>query len=154
MAWLETVHLNRLRLDRKEGAIAWAAAGIPDESDFPQLCWQSGRPWREANQWLLSRLDDFKDIATVNSDARSLHAYAQWLEQAGMDWLHFPVRQRDRCLVRYRGMLMHAIDSNRLKPSTAATRMRVVVRFYRWLKEVGLIDKGTTLWKSAQKKKR
>jgi integrase len=146
MAWLETIQLTRFEVVASEEAVTRSVIGDLGQSDFPQICWESGHPWREANQWLLARLEDDRNIATVNSDARSLHAYAQWLEQSGVDWLDFPVRKRDRCLVRYRGSLRHAMDSNQLRPSTAALRMRVVLRFYRWLRDVGLLSSDTPLW--------
>jgi integrase len=146
MAWLETIQLTRFEVRASESGVTRAVIEDLDQPDFPQLCWESGYPWREANQWLLTRLEDDRNIATVNSDARCLHAYAQWLEQAGIDWLDFPIRKRDRCLVRYRGSLRHAMDSNQLKPSTAALRMRVVLRFYRWLRDVGLLSSDTPLW--------
>ena len=103
-------------------------------------------PWREANQWLLARHEDDKDIATVNSDARALHAYAQWLESTQTDWRDFPIRKRDRCLVRYRGALRSRMSENTLRPSTAAMRMRTVIRFYRWLRDQGILSADVPMW--------
>lgn len=146
MAWLETIYLSRFQTTFEAGEVKRSPTPELDEPNFPQICWEDGRTWREANQWLLSRLESQKNIATVGSDARCLHAYAQWLEESGTDWLAFPIRESDRCLVRYRGMLKTAMSSNNLRPSTAAMRMRVVIRFYRWLKDSGLLDPETPLW--------
>lgn len=150
MAWLETIHLTRFRLDVANDKVSRQSIEGFNEPYFPQLCWNSGHPWREANQWLLARLEEHKNIATVSSDARGLHAYAQWLEETGTDWLEFPLRQRDRCLVRYRGALMESMRSSQLRPSTAAMRMRVVIRFYRWLQGSGLLDPDTVLWREEE----
>lgn len=146
MAWLETIHLTRFRLIVEKKAVIRTVLQGLDQPGFPQICWANGQPWREINQWLLARLEDDKNIATINSDARCLHAYAQWLEESNTDWLEFPIRKRDRCLVRYRGSLRHGMSSNLLQPSTAAMRMRVVVRFYRWLRDVGILNQEVPLW--------
>lgn len=146
MAWLENILLTRYQLTVENGAVVRTPLGNLNVPDFPQICWEDGFPWREVNQWLLARLENERDIATIASDAHCLHAYAQWLEKTGFDWLEFPVRQRDRCLVRYRGHLKQAMEANDLRPSTATMRMRVVISFYRWLREIGILDLETPLW--------
>ena len=146
MAWLETIRLTRFRTDLHPCSVRRFEIFDLARPEFPQICWEDSRPWREVNQWLLSRLEDGKAIATLNSNARSLHAYAQWLETTGIDWLCFPVRRRDRCLVRYRGALCRAMESNGLRPSTAALRMNTVIRFYRWLRDAGLVPSEAELW--------
>lgn len=146
MAWLESIVLTRYRFRIEAGLIIRSVLDDLKEPAFPQICWESGLPWREANQWLLARLEDDKDIATVSSDARAIHAYAQWLESSETDWRDFPIRKRDRCLVRYRGALRSRMSDNTLRPSTAATRMRTVIRFYRWLRDQGILGADTPLW--------
>ena len=146
MAWLESIFLTRVQVTVSDGKIVRTPIDELHEPDFPQICWGDGRPWRECNQWLLARLESDKNVATVSSDARALHAYAQWLEKTSTDWLAFPIRQRDRCLVRYRGALKRAMVTNDLRPSTASMRMRVVIQFYRWLRDAGILDPETPLW--------
>ncbi|MBU1841256.1 MAG: site-specific integrase [Gammaproteobacteria bacterium] len=88
-----------------------------------------------------------KDIETVKSKATSIHAYAKWLEEAQTNWWDFPVKERDRCLVKYRGFLISSRKANLIAPSTASQRMRVAIQFYRWLRHNGLISPEWPMWR-------
>lgn len=105
-------------------------------------------PWREANLWLHENAAT-RDVTllTVQTTGTGLHAYAKWLEENSVDWRHFPARKADRCLVRYKGSLIEARDKGILAPSTASQRMRVTVRFYRWLGVTGLISPAWPMWR-------
>ncbi|WDJ98489.1 site-specific integrase [Xanthomonas campestris pv. incanae] len=80
----------------------------------------------------------------------SLHAYAKWLEAENLEWWHFPAKEAERCLVRYRGALIDARDAGHLAPSTVQNRMAVVVRFYRWLSANQLISPVWPMWQDRQ----
>jgi integrase len=147
MARLESIRFTGQRCAVIDGHVQWTATGTEPVEGLPQICWESGEPWREANLWLFDRTVD-KDVKlkTVVSNATSLHAYAEWLESSSTNWWDFPQRQRDRCLVRYRGALKKARDEGDIAPSTASARMRVAVAFYRWLWTEGLISPTWPMW--------
>lgn len=116
-------------------------------ADLPQLIWNDGTPWREANLWAQERAASRGvNIKTVHSNFTGLHAYAKWLEGAGVRWWEFPLRKADRCLVRYRGALIDARDRGEISPSTASQRMAGVVMFYRWLHGKGFLSPEVQLW--------
>lgn len=87
------------------------------------------------------------DIRTVQNKAFCLHAYAQWLEQTDTNWWDFPWRESDRCLFRYRSFLIQSRDKSIIAPSTASQRIRVAVKFYRWLDSTKLISTEWPMWK-------
>ncbi|QIZ23105.1 transposase, putative (plasmid) [Pseudomonas putida] len=114
---------------------------------LPQIVWSDNTPWREANLWAFERACDKRcKLKTVLSVMSHLHAYAKWLEAEALPWWHFPARQSDRCLVRFRGHLMAEIDSGNLANSTAKQRMSAVIRFYRWLVAAGLLSPEWPMW--------
>jgi len=87
------------------------------------------------------------DIKTVQTDATSLHSYAQWLEETGTPWWVFPVKRADRCLVRFRKALKDASKAEAIAPSTASQRMRVAIKFYRWLQSTRLLSPTWPMWR-------
>jgi len=105
-------------------------------------------PWTEANQWFYERgSSNNVSIKTVEANAAAVHAYAQWLEETGTEWWHFPVRKAERCLVRYRGHLIAQRSAGIIAPSTTQQRMNAVILFYRWLVESELLTVDSPLWK-------
>src|SRR5689334_8582565 len=129
MATLEPIAYTPHRCVVVEGHVEWAPVKNSKAIEgLPQIIWRDGTPWREANLWALERATsrDTK-LATVQSDATALHAYASWLEQVGRDWWDFPPKKADRCLVRYRGALIDARESGEIAPSTTSQRMAAVV---------------------------
>lgn len=130
------------------GKITWVPLASGAIKGLPQICWDSGEPWREANLWLL-RTAQGRDIETVRSHAKALQAYAQWLESTTplIQWWHFPVHEKDRCLVRFRGHLIRERDKGNLAPSTASSRMRSVVQFYRWVYSEKLFTPQWPMWR-------
>lgn len=104
------------------------------------IFWDDGEIWIEGTLYLHRNKGK---SATIRSQASDLKAYADWLEENKTDWLHFPVRAADRCLDRFRGFLLNSRDIAR---STASRRMNTVVRFYKWAKAYGYIDKKIKMW--------
>lgn len=114
---------------------------------LPQLYWDSGAGWAEANLWALERAtQDRANPATVLSAMRHLKAYADFLEHSMLDWRHFPIRRDERVLDRFRGSLVAAVNAGQIALSTASVRMNTVVRFYRFSQHKGFVQKTTPMW--------
>ncbi|MGF6414051.1 tyrosine-type recombinase/integrase [Paraburkholderia sp. MM5482-R1] len=118
-----------------------------EEMRLPTIFWKSGAPWREANVWALeSATTGDIDFRTVQSRANALLAYANWLESTSTDWWEFPMHRSNRCLVRYRGELIRSRKAGSLAPSTTSHRIQVVIQFYRWLRDSGLLSTSWPMW--------
>ncbi len=118
---------------------------------FPYIYTSNGTPWHEANRYALSLFYDAqKDYKTVLSSMKHLTAYAHWLEENKLHWLHFPKRKRDRCLVKFRGYLIDSRNEGILAASTSSSRMNSIIRFYRWAQTEGYVD-IKQLWENKDK---
>jgi len=134
MANLEYIHYTAHRPEVQAGAVKWVKdTAIRGVDRLPQIFWQNGEPWREANVWALelARNRDVK-LKTVHSLFGHLHQYAVWLEKEQIDWRHFPKTKAERVLDRFRGFLIDSRNDGLLKPSTTTSRMNAVIRFYRY----------------------
>lgn len=152
MATLEITRHTPHRPEVREDRVEWVPiSGRKVIDRLPLIVWSDEQPWREANLWALEQLTTGrKNAKTVMSSMTSLHAYAKWLEAESLDWWHFPAKEAERCLVRYRGALIDARDAGQLAPSTVQNRMAVVVRFYRWLSANRLISPEWPMWRDRQ----
>ncbi|WP_298851947.1 tyrosine-type recombinase/integrase [uncultured Aquimonas sp.] len=152
MASLELIRHIPRRAEVVDGRVRWVhRKDLMPIDRLPQICWKDGRTWAEANLWALQHAtSQRKDLETVKSAMRCLHAYAKWLEQEDVNWWHFPARESDRCLHRYRGALIAARNSGQLAPSLASARMSTVVRFYRWLEATRLLSPEWPMWSERQ----
>jgi len=149
MARLEHICYVPHRSTIVDGNVEWNAIQNGNVIEgLPQIIWSNSTPWREVNLWAYERAAS-KDVSlkTVESNARALHSYANWLEKTSTDWWDFPPRKADRCLVKYRGALIRARDEGAIAPSTARERMAAVVRFYRWLHAMRLLSPTWPMWK-------
>ena len=148
MATLEYIDFKPERPEFAPGVVRW----VPDKAirsvvRMPQIMWESGEPWREANQWALEMARRrHVSLSTAVCYMRHLHKYCCWLEQSvpGVDWRHFPQLKSERVLVRFRGYLVDQRDSGKLNPSTATAWMNTVIRFYRFAEEENLIGRHGT----------
>lgn len=114
---------------------------------LPQIFWEDGSPWREANLWAMERVTNGEAILkTVSSNLNGLLNYAKFLESRMLQWFEFPSRKADRCLVQYRGALIKARDAGHISPATASEYMRNCISFYRWVKRRGLLSPRLPLW--------
>lgn len=130
------------------GAVRWVATSTMRPLDrLPQVFWMDGSPWREVNLWALEmgRNHEVK-ISTVHSLLEHLHKFANWLEEEGVDWRHFPQLKSERVLVRYRGALVDDRDRGALSPSTTTARMNAVIRFYRYSAGRNFISRESPKW--------
>lgn len=152
MATLEYIRYIPHRPEVSERAVKWVMDSIVQSVDrLPQVFWKDGEPWREANLWALemARNRDVK-LRTAISLMEHLHKYAEWLEEAGIDWRHFPQTKAERVLVRYRGVLVDARDHGTLMPSTTTARMNAVIRFYRYAAGKNFISREVPKWRDKQ----
>ena len=148
MARLESVVFNSHRAFIDGDSVSWTPVLQGRQiQGLPMIFWSSGKPWREANVWgLEAACGGELDIRTIQTRARALLTYAEWLEATGTDWWDFPLLRAKRCLVRYRGELIKARRAGRLAPSTVAQRMQVAIQFYRWLRTNALLSTSGPIW--------
>jgi integrase len=131
----------------RDGQVEWQR--LHGSLELPAIFFADGSAWSEANLWALHRAS-INDARTVQRNLDHLCAYAKWLEAEGLTWWHFPMRERDRCLVRFRGALIAARDRGELAPPTVSQRMASVVRFYRWVQAAGLFTPDWPMWEERQ----
>ncbi|PNS09761.1 tyrosine-type recombinase/integrase [Solilutibacter silvestris] len=116
----------------------------------PQLLWDSGEFWSEANLWLLARtrllLSGKLSEDTIGANGKDLLAYAGWLEQSGMQWWQCPPLDDQRPLNLYRGHLVDSHEKGVIAPTLASRRMSTLKAFYRWLLKVEILSPGFPLW--------
>lgn len=149
MAHLEVIHYTSLREVVEDGTVRWVpqrpSRSIPN---LPQIFWDDGEPWHEANHWALTKATRTAGghIKTVTSLMKHLAAYASWLEQTELDWRHFPVRKEDRAIVQYRGHLIAQRSRMSLAPSTASARMAATIQFYRHALSNSFVERSSPLW--------
>lgn len=143
MAALDAVRWQAMRPVVVDGVVQWQ-----QESAFcelPVIFWGNGEQWSEAALWA-RHLAAHVDAKTVQRSLDHICAYAKWLEAEGLEWSHFPPLEKDRCLTRFRGALVHARDRGELAPSTTSQRMAAVVRFYRWASATKLLSSDWPMW--------
>ncbi len=148
MATLKLINYHPFRVNIQNDQVHWTKSNHQYIEGLPQIIWQDNTTWSEANLWALEQATSFRSsIKTVRSNMSHLLAYAKWLESESIDWWHFPDRESERCLNRFRGALIQARSSGELAPSTASQRMAAVIRFYKWSRTKGLISSEWPMWK-------
>lgn len=148
MARLEYIHYEPHRAVVVGKSVQWVRdVSVRAVEGLPQIFWNDGQPWSEANLFALERARsrDGKH-KTVESLMEHLHKYAEWLEREQFDWRHFPKNKADRVLVRYRGELVDSRDRGALAPSTTTARMNAVIRFYRYCAGHNFISRDAPKW--------
>lgn len=147
MASLEQINYQPHRAEISDGSLQWAPLKRKPIKNLPQIVWEDNSTWAEANLWVLDQATSSKrDLKTVRSNMSHLLAYAKWLEAESIQWWHFPERESERCLVRFRGALVAARNNGELAPSTASQRMAAVIRFYKWTQSRRLISPEWPMW--------
>ncbi|WP_191090279.1 site-specific integrase [Dechloromonas sp. CZR5] len=121
-------------------------------SRLPQIFWESGEGWAEANHWLLEKATTVGiKIKTVVSLGKHLYSYAVFLEnpqeeRERLDWRHFPVRLADRAVVQFRGHVIKQIERGSLASTTARARMSALIQFYRHAAAHDFVTPETPMW--------
>lgn len=149
MARLEYVDFKHYREVIEGGVFTWALDKLARPVDrLPQLFWQNGEGWAEANHWALEKASSRSlKIDSIKSLMKHLHAYAEFLEARNLDWRHFPLLKSGRAVVLFRGQLMEQIQRGSLASSTARARISAVIQFYRHADAHGFIVAGTSMWR-------
>lgn len=149
MATVEHIHFSPHDLNVRDRQITYSLnSSRPVIEGLPQIFWEDGLPWREANLWAMERVTNGEAILkTVSSNVNGLLNYAKFLESRNLQWFEFPSRKADRCLVQYRGALIKSRDAGHLSPATASEYMRNCIMFYRWVRRRGLLSPLLPLWK-------
>ena len=116
----------------------------------PQLLWDNGNFWVEANLWLLARsrllLSGQLKEDTVTANGKDLLAYAYWLELSGTHWWQCRPKDDQRPLNLYRGYLVRSYEQGLIAPTLASRRMTTLKSFYRWLLSNEILSPGFALW--------
>lgn len=114
---------------------------------LPQIFWDDGSGWVEANLWALERASSTElDIETVKRTMKHLARYANFLEVNNFDWRHFPLKKEDQPLRKFRKQLIDARDAGDLEGSTTTNCMSAVIQFYRFANANNLIGANAPMW--------
>ncbi len=149
MPTVEHIHFSPHDLSVKDRLITYSlnSSRVVIEG-LPQMFWEDGLPWREANLWAMRESPMVEhSLRPFLSNLNGLLNYAKFLESRGLQWFEFPSRKADRCLVQYRGALIKARDAGHISPATASEYMRNCISFYRWIRRRGLLNPLLPLWK-------
>jgi integrase len=153
MASLEYIQYSPQKPLVVSGEVVWQPDTLLCSIEgLPQIFWKDGSPWREANLWALEMVRDRRvKLKTIDSLICHLHKYANWLEEQTekgrpIDWRHFPQTRSERVLTRFRGDLTEQRDAGVLEPSTTTSRMRAVIRFYRYATGRNFISRNAPKW--------
>lgn len=152
MAKLEYIYYAPHRPEIVNQSVQWVQeTSVRTVDRLPQIFWDDGDPWSEANLWALEmgRNREVK-LKTIHGLLEHLHKYADWLELMQIDWRHFPQTKAERVLVRYRGHLINEREADALKPSTTTARMNAVIRFYRFAAGKNFISREAPKWHDRQ----
>ncbi|MHB0763446.1 tyrosine-type recombinase/integrase [Stutzerimonas sp. NM35] len=110
--------------------------------NFPVLIQGDGDPWAIGNLYLTTKLqrEVGYESRTFRGIADHLLDYLRFLEDEGMDYLHFPKNDRLKVTYRYRQRLIDFVTDGQLSASTASARINAVVNFYRGIITWNLAD--------------
>ncbi|WP_239990647.1 MULTISPECIES: site-specific integrase [unclassified Pseudomonas] len=109
--------------------------------NFPVIIQSNGEPWTIGNLYLTTKLqrESGYESRTFRGIADHLLDYLRFLEDEGLEYLHFPTNNRLKATFRYKKRLIELRDKGGLSPSTASTRINAIVNFYRGILEWRLI---------------
>jgi len=109
--------------------------------NFPVIIQGDGAPWEIANLYLVVRLEKAiqYESRTFRTAAGHILDYRRFLEDEGLDFLHFPENDLLKVTYRYRRRLVDQINSGEIKGGTGRARINAVVRFYKDVMRWGLV---------------
>ncbi|CAD6556869.1 hypothetical protein LMG28727_06217 [Paraburkholderia kirstenboschensis] len=127
--------------------LVWAKQQRKSIDRLPQIFWDDGAGWSEANLWALDRASSKEvDPQTSKRTMKHLKRYADFLESRSIDWKHFPARREEQVLRKFRKHLIDEVDNRRLAGSTASNCMSAVIQFYRFADLHDFIGAQHPMW--------
>ena len=130
----------------EEQHLAWTKQAKKPIERLPQLFWEDGSGWDEANAWALERRDSRLDSETTKSTMKHLCRYANFLEAHSLSWQHFPMRSDERAPRKFRKHLLDQMKNGALANSTASNCINAIVQFYRFANLHNLIRSSGPMW--------
>lgn len=148
MARLDFIHYEFFEPSlRGQTELVWTKQARRPIDRLPQIFWDDGRGWHEANIWALDRAASNQiDAETTKRTMKHLSRYADFIEAQGTNWQHFPVRREEQVLRKFRKHLIDEVGNGTLAGSTAANCMNAVIQFYRFADLHGLVRSGGPMW--------
>ena len=147
MSKIEYVQIHPQQLFILKDKIEFKESKELNAQMLPQI-YNGATSWEEVNLYAYDLLINHQlNLKTIQTEMLHLNAYANWLEtQENLNWLTFPDKRSERCLVRFRAELIKQRENRKISPSTASQRMRSVVKFYRWFKDNYPTDENVEFW--------
>ncbi|OLO10127.1 hypothetical protein BTW10_16130 [Chromohalobacter japonicus] len=110
--------------------------------NFPVLIQGNGEPWDIGNLYLTQKLasEHKYESRTYRAIADHLLDYLRYLEDEGLDYLHFPKLNQLKVTYQYRRRLVDQVQAGEVSVSTASARINAVIQFYRSIMHWKLID--------------
>jgi hypothetical protein len=103
-----------------EAKIAWKLFAHKNISRLLQIFRGDGASWTSVNLWALGRSSDHHlDSQTVKRTLKHLKTYAAFFEESSVDWRHFPVRNDEQPLRKFRKHLLDRAETASIGISTA-----------------------------------
>jgi len=150
MARLEYIRYEFFEAELSASAeLLWSRAGEKEPIDeLPQVYWEDGAPWNEANAWALDMAASGElDAETIRRKMKHVCVYANFLEfVVKKDWRHFPIRKDERVLNKFRKQLRDEMEAGVLANSTASNCMNAVIQFHRFAGVHNLVNPSAPLW--------
>jgi integrase len=134
-------------LDQR-GVLLWTkVADKKPVEKLPQIYWADNRGWEAVNLWIVVMAESGNlDIETIKRKAKHLSTYANFTEAKNIDWRHFPVRQSEQVLRKFRKYLIEKRDSGILAASTVTNCMNSTIEFYRFGNLHDLVGNDVPMW--------
>ncbi len=136
--------------ERVDGEPVWAKQQY---NHFPVALDSHGVPWAEAEVYILSKLDGLAgpSMATYIAIANDLSEYRRFLDETGLDWLHFPSQKFARPTYRFNGHLKYAVQAGKIAATYAQRQMGTVIGLYRWLIDEEVFEPQNPPWKESDR---
>lgn len=129
------------------GGLVYSAENKCPIASLPQIFWQTGESWSEANQFALNQMiSGSLSERTVHRKMKHIHYFAGYLEEQRKDWRLFPRRTEDQILIKFKKHLIEQCDFGLLHRSTASNCMSAVVEFYRFARDNNFINPANKMW--------
>lgn len=109
--------------------------------NYPVILDNAGEPWDIANLYLINKLNHqlTYNHRTYAGIADHLLHYRRFLDNEGIDYLHFPKLKQSKATYRFKKHIEDEIESGRMTVATGKKRINAVARFYKDILKFKLI---------------